>query len=72
MIDPNDKTWAAVKAFAQGEIKTSVSALKAKHIDYTEVMFHRGRVAALEELLWLAPVETDTGEQLPQAATLAY
>lgn len=55
MIDPNDSTWAAVKLFAQAQIQESTGALKARGLPWDDVLYHRGRVAALEDLLAQAP-----------------
>jgi hypothetical protein len=56
MIDPNDKTWHAVKEHVEARLKDAVSALKSPKTDYPDTQRLRGRIEELEGLLALAPI----------------
>jgi hypothetical protein len=60
MIDPNDKTWAEVKAHIDARIGESIAALKRRDVSHDESQWLRGRIAELESLLDLAPVRKES------------
>lgn len=68
MIDPNDKTWALVKAHIEAQKADAIAALKRRDASHDESQWLRGRIAELEMLLDLAP-EKPTGQVNPSVPT---
>lgn len=58
VIDPDSATWKAVTAWAQERLGTSRATLEQTGTPLDKTEHHRGRVAALNELLKLPTPST--------------